>query len=61
MTLKDLCGIIHDLPVWVNADDGCNYYADGWKVPATNNMVKYITVNGNGILTVEVVGDLWVI
>lgn len=57
MTLKDLCGIIHDLPVWVNSDGGCKLFEDGWTLPYVNNEVRYITVDGDGILTVEIEGD----
>ena len=59
MTLKDLCDVLHDLPVWVNTAGGCEYFKDGWAVPRTDNIVSYVTVDGAGVLTVEVDGDLW--
>lgn len=60
MTLKELCGVLHDLPVWVNAENGSERYENGcWQVPGTDNLVSYITVDGNGELTVQVYGDLY--
>ena len=59
MTLKDLCAVLHDMPVWVNARDGCEYFEDGWAVPCRDNIVRLITVDGSGVLTVEVLGELW--
>lgn len=61
MEFLDLWWVLDsDLPFWVNDGENCMYYQnkDGamtstWRVDYTGRRVKYITLDSEGVMTIE--------
>lgn len=61
MEFLDLWWVLDsDLPFWVNDGENIMYYPKKgdvktatWRVDYTNRRVKYITLDGEGVMTIE--------
>lgn len=61
MDFLDLWWVLdNDLPFWVNDGENCMFYqkkddakTGTWKVDYTDRRVKYVTLDSEGVMTIE--------
>ena len=58
MKFLDLWALLDNIhPLWINADGECEYFESKLERPIcayADSIVKYITLDGEGVLTIEV-------